>query len=73
MAKRNGMRVVYAAALVFLVYYFFLKREMFTKWPGAGVRAEPPIYAVAKENFVSKSCPDGTRSDGPCLLEFPNF
>lgn len=47
--------------------------ESFTEWPGAGVRATPPLYAVAKESFVSKSCPDGTRSDGPCLLEFPSF
>lgn len=51
----------------------FKSFESFTQWPGAGVRAQPPIYAVAKENFVSKTCPDGTRSDGPCLLEFPRF
>lgn len=24
----------------------------------------------SKETFVSKKCPDGTRSDGPCLMEF---
>lgn len=42
-------------------------KETFTQWPGAGVRANPPIY---KEAFVNKKCPDGTRSDGPCLLEF---
>lgn len=24
----------------------------------------------SREGFVSKKCPDGTRSDGPCLLEF---
>jgi len=24
----------------------------------------------SRETFVSKSCPDGTRTDGPCLLEF---
>lgn len=23
-----------------------------------------------KESFVNKQCPDGTRTDGPCLLEF---
>lgn len=45
-------------------------KETFKQWPGAGVRAEPPIYDVAKETFVSKKCPDGTRSDGPCLMEF---
>lgn len=45
-------------------------KETFTQWPGAGVTATPPIYDVAKENFVNKKCPDGTRSDGPCLMEF---
>lgn len=24
----------------------------------------------SREGFVSKTCPDKTRSDGPCLLEF---
>ena len=48
-------------------------KETFKQWPGAGVRAQPPIYDVAKETFVSKKCPDGTRSDGPCLMEFPGF
>lgn len=23
-----------------------------------------------KEGFVNKKCPDNTRSDGPCLMEF---
>jgi hypothetical protein len=27
----------------------------------------------SRETFVSKKCPDGTRSDGPCLMEFPGF
>lgn len=48
-------------------------KETFTQWPGADVRARPPVYDVIKESFVSKTCPDGTRSDGPCLLEFPAF
>lgn len=48
-------------------------RETFKQWPGAGVRAEPPVYDIAKESFVNKTCPDGTRSDGPCLLEPPSF
>ncbi len=48
-------------------------KETFKQWPGVGVRATPPIYDVAKESFVNKKCPDGTRSDGPCLLEFPGF
>ncbi len=25
-----------------------------------------------REGMVNKKCPDGTRSDGPCLLEFPS-
>jgi hypothetical protein len=44
--------------------------ETFTQWPGKDYRATPPDY---KEHFVSKKCPDGTRSDGPCLMEFPTF
>jgi hypothetical protein len=36
-------------------------------------RAILPNPFAKKEGFVSKSCPDGTRSDGPCLLEFPSF
>ena len=29
-----------------------------------------PTAVFSKETFVTKQCPDGTRSDGPCLLEF---
>lgn len=43
-------------------------KETFSQWPGAGVRATPPVYDVAKESFTT--CPDKTRSDGPCLLQF---
>lgn len=43
-------------------------KETFTQWPGAGVTATPPVYDVAKESFTT--CPDKTRSDGPCLLQF---
>ena len=32
-----------------------------------------PNMFMKKEGFVSKKCPDGTRSDGPCLMEFPSF
>lgn len=39
------------------------------EWPGMGVKSTPPNYG--KETFTS--CPDGTRTDGPCLLEFPAF
>lgn len=37
-------------------------------WPGAGKTSIPAEYG--KEKFVSKRCPDGTRTDGPCLMEF---
>ncbi len=47
----------------------FSKETFFTKWPGVGIGSEPPIYGD-KENFVSKKCPDGTRTDGPCLMDF---
>jgi hypothetical protein len=43
----------------------------FLSWPGVGVGSAPPEYG--KENFVSKSCPGGYRSDGPCLMDFPGF
>lgn len=28
------------------------------------------INTQKKEGFVNKKCPDNTRSDGPCLMEF---
>jgi hypothetical protein len=45
-------------------------KETFKQWPGVGYTATPPEY---KEHFVNKKCPDGSRSDGPCLMEFPTF
>jgi hypothetical protein len=32
-----------------------------------------PSAIFSKETFVSKSCPGGTRSDGPCLMDFPDL
>ncbi len=29
-----------------------------------------PSRVFSHETFVSKNCPDKTRSDGPCLMEF---
>jgi hypothetical protein len=29
-----------------------------------------PSAVFSKEGFVNKQCPDKTRSDGPCLMEF---
>ena len=51
-------------------------KETFASWPGAGHQSTPPNYS--KEGFTSqcrsmKACPGGTRSDGPCLMEFPSF
>jgi hypothetical protein len=31
---------------------------------------KPNMFAK-REGMVNKKCPDGTRTDGPCLLEFP--
>jgi len=45
-------------------------KETFKQWPGPGVTAKPPFYEAVKEKFVNKKCPDGTRTDGPCLMEF---
>ena len=44
--------------------------ELFSNWPGSGVRSAPPVYG--KEGFTMKStCPDGTRTkDGQCLMDF---
>ena len=43
----------------------------FKSWPGSGKKSTPPDYG--KETFVNKRCPDGSRTDGPCLMEFPGF
>lgn len=40
----------------------------FKSWPGKGVKSMPPDYG--KEGFVNRRCPDGSRTDGPCLMEF---
>lgn len=40
-------------------------------WPGKGKTSIPPEYG--REKFVSKSCPGGYRSDGPCLMDFPDM
>lgn len=37
-----------------------------------------PSAVFSKEGFTAQcknmtTCPDGTRSDGPCLMEFPSF
>ena len=50
-------------------------QEPFEDWPGVGVASEPPTYGKVKEGFempppARKSCPGGTRTDGPCLLQF---
>jgi hypothetical protein len=42
-------------------------KETFGVWPGSGVRSTPPDYSAVKEPFTT--CPDGTRTDGPCLLQ----
>ena len=47
----------------------FSKETFFGGWPGIGEGSTPPLYGT-KEAFVSKKCPDNTRSDGPCLMEF---
>ena len=81
MAKKfNWVSGYGLAAIIFVILAFYIRRqtpnifkkEGFSEWPGSDVRAEPPLYAV-KEKFVSKKCPDGTRTDGPCLMEFPGF
>jgi hypothetical protein len=43
----------------------------FESWPGVGKKSMPPDYG--KETFVNRKCPDGSRTDGPCLMDFPGF
>jgi len=50
-------------------------QEPFEDWPGVGVASNPPTYGAVKEGFEMPSakrtsCPGGTRSDGPCLMQF---
>lgn len=51
-------------------------KEGFKSWPGAGFTSTPPEYGE-KETFVASppgvksKCPGGTRTDGPCLMDFP--
>lgn len=46
-------------------------KETFAAWPGAGYTSTPPNYS--KETFAMprkmKTCPGGTRTDGPCLMD----
>jgi hypothetical protein len=45
----------------------------FRSWPGSGAASVPPSSGDVKENFVSKNCKGGYRSDGPCLMDFPDM
>lgn len=50
-------------------------QEPFDNWPGVGVASKPPTYGAVAEGFEMPtakrtSCPGGTRTDGPCLLQF---
>jgi len=50
-------------------------QEPFENWPGVGVASKPPNYGAVQEGFempppARKECPGGTRTDGPCLMQF---
>jgi len=50
-------------------------QEPFENWPGVGVASKPPNYGAVQEGFEMpppsrKECPGGTRTDGPCLMQF---
>lgn len=49
-------------------------QEPFENWPGVGVASQPPNYGSVEAFTMpcpqKKSCPGGTRTDGPCLMEF---
>lgn len=52
-------------------------KEAFKSWPGVGFTSTPPEYGD-KEHFVASppgvksKCRGGTRTDGPCLMDFPD-
>lgn len=54
-------------ATPFGVFVLLIALVMFSK------KWTTPNMFMKKEGFVSKKCPDNTRSDGPCLMEFPGF
>ena len=53
-------------------------KEGFKSWPGPGFTSTPPEYGD-REHFtasppgVKSKCAGGTRTDGPCLMDFPGF
>ncbi len=50
---------------IIIIVFFVLNMQRFAK------NREQGLWFGAREGMVNKKCPDGTRSDGPCLLEFP--
>ena len=52
-------------------------KEAFKSWPGVGFTSTPPDYGevehfVASPPGVKDKCRGGTRTDGPCLMDFPD-
>lgn len=57
-AKFPLVNALMVGLLAFLFFRYVGKPNLFTE-------------LSKREGMVNKKCPDGTRSDGPCLLEFP--
>lgn len=52
----------------FVIAWFLAFLVVFALFPN---RTNWISRLTTREGMVNKKCPDGTRSDGPCLLEFP--
>lgn len=59
MAKKINWVSGYGFVLIIVAFLLFYNRSTVQNY-----------FTSKKEGFVSKKCPDGTRSDGPCLMEF---
>lgn len=62
--KLNNIFWITAGVVVIVLTVFGVRL-----FPGP-TKAEVMNAYFKKEGFVNKKCPDNTRSDGPCLMEF---
>ncbi len=63
----NRNQMIAAVSFLVIIVYFLTAPNRFAK------NQERWAWLRSREGMVNKKCPDGTRSDGPCLLEFPGF
>lgn len=82
MKVKLWMLVLVAVAIVYIAFYSPMQACAvgLVYCPGVGCVSGPdkcfpgarggPSAIFSREGFVNKQCPDGTRTDGPCLMEF---